>query len=388
MVFVSITGRVLINLEALNMVESVGNVVRHRRAPIIIPTDQGYIQAYVPVISGECLAHAFQVNLAKLADGEGLPVCKFCRQGIFLKHAEANVFNVLYGQNFSGRNVDQQIGNYCARQLGWSTDNLTNVHRICATEFFVIRNCVVEDVGGFLQTETTTKRTSCIQFGYMVPAYDMVEKIALEPQFHVRYHYDPKQHAPFYIETGSSLYVYYVNFELDRVARLSNIVNDLVRLDENDGQKKRVELAMRALYRTLCLFDFGAHRSRNLPHVQTEAIIALLCKGSDRLSVVPLHKDVKKTLKEVINLVKNYISLFSVDKEKIVIYVYPKVETEESDLVIKKCGSPHELYQKLIQDSCKALPTVTPKTPADIKQSIDQLLESAEGRGRGRRTRG
>jgi len=38
---VSLTLRVLVNNEALNMAESVGNVTRHRRAPIVIASGRG-----------------------------------------------------------------------------------------------------------------------------------------------------------------------------------------------------------------------------------------------------------------------------------------------------------------------------------------------------------
>ena len=50
--FVSVRGRVLINVEALNMTESVGNYVKHRRVPVILPTG-GYTAFFVPAISGE-----------------------------------------------------------------------------------------------------------------------------------------------------------------------------------------------------------------------------------------------------------------------------------------------------------------------------------------------
>ena len=73
--FLSISARLLVNVEALNMVESVGNVVRHRRAPIIVPSQDKneYVLVYTPVISGENLANAYQRWLAQLAKQESLP---------------------------------------------------------------------------------------------------------------------------------------------------------------------------------------------------------------------------------------------------------------------------------------------------------------------------
>ena len=57
--FISIRGRVLINVEALNMTESVGNYVKHRRVPVILSSG-GYVAFFVPAISGESIAHGFQ----------------------------------------------------------------------------------------------------------------------------------------------------------------------------------------------------------------------------------------------------------------------------------------------------------------------------------------
>ena len=36
MSWVSLSARVLVNVEALNMIEAVGNYTRHRRAPMVI----------------------------------------------------------------------------------------------------------------------------------------------------------------------------------------------------------------------------------------------------------------------------------------------------------------------------------------------------------------
>lgn len=68
MVHLSLSARILLNVEALNMIESIGNLVRRRRAPIVIPLENGgYILRYTPAISGETLAHAYQEILASLA---------------------------------------------------------------------------------------------------------------------------------------------------------------------------------------------------------------------------------------------------------------------------------------------------------------------------------
>ena len=99
MVYVGVSARVLVNVEALNMSESVGNVVRHKRAPIVVQVRNGgtkaYVLRYAPVVSGESIAHGYQVILAKLAAEKGLSVCPLCRIGSFVKHASSDIFNEL-----------------------------------------------------------------------------------------------------------------------------------------------------------------------------------------------------------------------------------------------------------------------------------------------------
>ncbi|MCX7999744.1 MAG: hypothetical protein N3A69_12470, partial [Leptospiraceae bacterium] len=84
-VFVSVRGRILLNAEALNMTESIGNYVKHRKVPIVIPEKDGFTTYFVPAVSGESVAHGFQKVLAEKAIRSSLPVCKLCEKGIFLK---------------------------------------------------------------------------------------------------------------------------------------------------------------------------------------------------------------------------------------------------------------------------------------------------------------
>ena len=85
--FVSVASRFIANIEALNAVEGVGNVTKHRRAPVVIYDKKigGYIVKYVPAISGESLGHAYQVNVAEFAKSlygeDKVPLCKWCARG-------------------------------------------------------------------------------------------------------------------------------------------------------------------------------------------------------------------------------------------------------------------------------------------------------------------
>ncbi len=64
--FLSLSARVVVNAEAMNMVETIGNVVRHRKAALVYRVREGQNERYeirtVPVASGEVLRHAVQVE--------------------------------------------------------------------------------------------------------------------------------------------------------------------------------------------------------------------------------------------------------------------------------------------------------------------------------------
>jgi len=258
-VFLSLSARILVNLEALNMAESVGNVVRHRRAPVVLRTDQGFVLRYVPVISGESLAHHYQKLLAEIAKQRNIPVCNACSQGIFLKHADNNVFKKYDG-------IDPK------NMFKTGTD----------AEEYIVKSCLVEDIGGFLYTEKTVKRTSRFRVGYMIPALDALEAgaAATEAQFHVRYSPGARQEeqAIYYVEIGSAVYVF--SFALDAAGVGARSM-------ENEGASgkstyilplgerlRRVEAAFDALAALLGGMTWGAKTSRFQPHWKILSLVA------------------------------------------------------------------------------------------------------------------
>ncbi len=262
-VYLGVSARLLVNLEALNMAESVGNVVRHRRAPVVLRgKDGGFVLRYVPVISGESLAHHYQRLLADIARGRGLPVCRACSQYVFLKHANSQVFSKYDGVS----NPKQRF------------------RRPADVEEYVVRNCVVEDVGGFLFADMTVKRTSRFRIGYMIPALDALSggAAATEAQFHVRYAPGAErgEQAIYYVEVGSAVYVFSYVLDASAVGAYSM---------ENEGagsglivdageRLKRVEAAVDALAALLGGMMWGAKTSRFMPHWKVLSLVAVVAK--------------------------------------------------------------------------------------------------------------
>ncbi len=291
--FVSIRGRVLINVEALNMTESVGNYVKHRRVPVISPTT--YATYFVPAISGESIAHGFQEVLAGEAKKKGLPVCKLCEKGIFLKSTNENVFKGAFGQNPPKDDFE--------------------------FEKTVIGNCLVEDVGGFLYAHggRNVKRTSNFYTGYMIPTKESLENVVIEPQLHSRYALGTpsdimKEQGQmiYYVELSSAVYTF--SFDLDtRYVGKATFVCDKAGEDVVNDRKERIETTLEAMQRFLIEFAFGAKKTRFLPIVEWESLVIAV---SDDVWTVPSPFS------------GNYIEKTEKKKEKVnyntKLFVYPK----------------------------------------------------------------
>ena len=93
-VWLSLSWRARVNVEALNMAESIGNYIKHRRAPIAVYENGRYVLRYVPAISGESIAHAYQEWLAEEASKTGLSVCDMCKKGEFVKHGSRAILEI------------------------------------------------------------------------------------------------------------------------------------------------------------------------------------------------------------------------------------------------------------------------------------------------------
>lgn len=333
MVYLSLSTRILINIEALNMTESIGNFVRHRRAPIVIPTPNGYQLKYVPVISGETLAHAYQEILAKISETLGLKVCRLCRQGIFLKHTDSRVFER------SGLPTPS------------NTKDPYNVEEV------IVKNCAIEDIGGFLYTDAALKRTSRVLFGYMVPALDAIRLSATEAQFHVRY--DPlasgeeTKQMIYYIETGSAVYVLTSSLDICSIGVSS------IALDENTGKPrnlidsnerlKRVEAAIKTLEIMVTQQLFGAKKTRFNPHWKITSI-AILVSTPLPLNTVPAHttKYISETVRIAHDAINSLNSGEAKIDEKASLYYYAEEEIEKPEttgIEIVEANSPVEVFK-------------------------------------------
>jgi len=291
MAYLSLGVRLLVNVEALNMVESVGNYTRHRKAAIIYPGENGsYAIRWVPVVSGEALAHAYQCWLSKLASDRGLPVCEYCGRCEFTKHADTKLFG--------SSSWERELASLLEKLAKERTVDPDRLHHIERT---VVENCIVEDIGGFMlpARPLPVRRTSRFLVSYMVPAYDQAENIALEPQMHTRSSTrvaggeEVSGQMIYYVEVGSAIYSWSMSIDLDGIGRTSFIrVEDAV---DRGERLRRIEAAVDALLLMLESRLFGAKQSRYMPVMDYESLVVAVSDKYPFNVSAPANRDYAST---------------------------------------------------------------------------------------------
>ncbi|GBC71630.1 hypothetical protein HRbin02_01415 [Candidatus Calditenuaceae archaeon HR02] len=258
--FLSCSFRLLVNVESLNSVESVGNVSRHRSVPIVVPVNNNYSIKYVPAVSGESIAHGYQALLADVARREGLPVGVYSGRKEFIKFSEDDYLK--------DEGIEPPKDHDDARRF----------------EVDVLLKDLVADVGGFLYAgKIPVKRTSRFQVGYMLPALeDVTDASALEAQFHVRFlQSKPTKSSdqegarlgqiPYNIEAASALYTFTLNLDIDGIGVPSTVYGKRDSRKEMELEKQRaarVRAALKALGLFVSQISFGARHARYLPNAE------------------------------------------------------------------------------------------------------------------------
>ncbi len=295
MVFLSLGVRFKANVEALNMSETVGNVTRHRRVPVIVSEGDGFRLIYVPAISGESLAHAYQANLVEVAkvlyDGRP-PLDPWSMRGEFVKFTDrAHLTDRLKSIIASKKSTEEKQHEF---------------------ERTAIVESIVADIGGFLYAENPpVRRTSVFQVGYAVPVEEFIEATAIEAQVHTRQavvgleaEAERQAQMLYYVEVASAIYGVTFNIDLDGIGKTS-----MVRVEQvvsGEEWKRRVKAAIGALALTLGETMFGAKRSRFNPVLEVlNAVVAI--SHPLGFTVTPPQK--KNYIDETIARAKKYSEL-------------------------------------------------------------------------------
>jgi CRISPR-associated protein Csa2 len=320
--FLSFGIRFIANVEALNMVESAGNLVRHRTVPLIVFLEEGkYSIRWYPALSGETLAHAFQYNLStleRMTNVNDPKLCYFCGIGEFIKHSALDFYKQLI--NLQQINLPEWEGKFIS--------DYSNITEEWEIEKRIVENCMVEDLGGFVVATAaqqrqaqgiSVRRTSTFQFSYAVPTVDAIlEGVSTtDVQMQVRMasvgqslankvNYENPIQAPYNKEISSAVYSFIFNFDADK-AGISSYTNEEI-YDDNE-KKRRISLALDSL-KLVMDGNFGASKSRYNPFIERELIIASLTKGDVLFTVSSPSLRLEDFVKETIERAKSYVTEF------------------------------------------------------------------------------
>ncbi|WP_048058845.1 type I-A CRISPR-associated protein Cas7/Csa2 [Desulfurococcus amylolyticus] len=337
--------RVLVNAEALNMAEAVGNYTRHRKAPVVVSTGTGYSVVYVPAVSGESIAHHYQLILAQIAKSRNLPVTSADLEGYFIKFADEKSIKTLYPEL-------EELNN---KLDGLNPDGL---------ESAFLKASVVADVGGFLylgEKSKIIKRTSAIRFSYMLPTLDAIEQggVALIPQLHTRY--APPElmkdyQMPFYVESGSALYTLTAELIATDIAK-----QYYSKQIDNELSKQKIERVKAAIDALIALTDglmLGAKRSRYNPLWKVKSAVVTLSRGP--VEFVPSSGISRTYIAETYNRALQLTHI--IEDEAVNIFVYndenleePEIKNEHKRVTYEKAATHTEALAKARDKAVKIL---------------------------------
>lgn len=296
--FLSIGARLEVNVEAFNAVETVGNVVKHRRAPIIVPYGGGYRLIYVPAVSGESIANAYQRNLVELASqvykmqNETPPLTIWDLRHEFCKFMDNNHLT---------SSLAQIISKFSSKSK--SLTELINLKH--EFEKKAIEESIVADIGGFLYTgDIPVKRTSRLYTSYLLPTYDAIEATAIEAQFHARHipsetvgreaetakeEEARRAQMIYYVEVATALYGIGLALNLGGIGRTSLVkIEDAVKQDE---RLRRIKIAVGALEALFAGQGFGAKLTRFAPVKRVVSAVAVLSSQTPFVNTPPQYSD-------------------------------------------------------------------------------------------------
>mgnify|MGYP000681000125 CR=1 FL=1 len=353
MLLVSMGLRYIVNLHALNNEGSAGALTRVRRVPYIFIRKNGYKVREVNVVSGQSIAHAIQEHLVELSVKAGLNVCENCKRYVFVKQG---------GEEYLSDSVKKVLSEIKDKLSKVSLKD--KISLLEKAEKAILSNCVVEDVGGFMiaiKNYPNIRRESSFKVSFLAPIMDeefsenvYIESLQFarhEPATAVKKEEQEATEAAkkeeqeaterkeasaqmiFVQEVAGGVYGIKLDLEVSKIGRAS--ISGFKKVLEDEEIKKRVDITIEAIRRTLGWFQFGAKRSRFNPiEVLVEAVIVV----SDGMSVAsPFVGDFyKETLKraEAYKKIGGFVEVFhyKLGGEK----SFDEVLNEAKRLILKK----------------------------------------------------
>jgi len=300
------TFRIVLNVHSLNTEGAVGNYNPLVKVFTAVRVGDKWDIIEANAVSGNMLKHWHAKHLAEIAKSKNMPLCDDCKRGVFFR----------------------------TRLKVNSEDEL-------------IKKCVIDDIHGFLSTETTVKRESLFKVSFAVPVEEIGAKIVSVTHNRVVTEESGKiakdGMMPFKNEYASGIYAFAVAFDAKYTGiPLANPSNKAI----DDAQRReRVKIAIAALGNML-QGEMGAKMSRALPISKTIQSIVVVSKVP---VPAPTHAYFKDYAQETIKSYEHMVESGLVNKDDIEIHVYGLDVSSDKVNVVK-----HSTIQELIADVAKA----------------------------------
>lgn len=373
--FLSIGTRLEVNVEALNAVETVGNLSKHRRAPIVIPTDGGYRLIYVPAVSGESIANAYQRNLVELAkhvytkEQKKPPLTLWDERHEFSKfmdnrHLTEELLKLIKGN-------DKET-----KKKGEKKEEIANIKH--EFEKKAVTESIIADICGFLYAEERlpVKRTSRFYCGYLLPTYDTLEATAIEAQFHARHmpaesgrfvegENEAKEESKkaeesvgeerrkvqmiYYVEIASAVYGLAMALDISGIGRTSLVrVEDVL---DSEEKRRRIKIAIGAMASLFSGNGFGARLARFTPIRRVISAVAALSNTVPFMVTPPQQQDYIEDSVKRASVYCSMLSKLNIDSNiKIISYGKQMSEHNEHECVkAVNVGTIEELFLKILE---------------------------------------
>ncbi|RLG84981.1 MAG: type I-A CRISPR-associated protein Cas7/Csa2 [Thermoprotei archaeon] len=305
--YVRLSGRALINIHTANAEGAIGNYISLSKMFVVRRLPNGGLDYFEePVISGNMLKHW---------------------------HAVETV-NILKSMNYG------KICEYCRRYVMYRSPLKYN------DEFDYIKNCAIEDLHGFLSTETNIRRESVVRFSFMVPVEDLKSKYMAITHNRVGVtkegKIDESLMMVFKREHATGLYGFSISLDLAYVGKSQSDPSKALDIDE---RKLRAKAALQALA-NLLTGSFGASRVRAEPIIK---ITELVCVASKKPVPNLTHGFYKDYIEDSKSRIESLRSI-GFTGESVRVYVIGDRVTQAFGELGIRCDNVIELVGKLMGD--------------------------------------
>ncbi|MCS7116898.1 MAG: type I-A CRISPR-associated protein Cas7/Csa2 [Nitrososphaerota archaeon] len=281
MVYVRVTGRVITNIHSANAEGAVGNYMALSKMFIVRRIGEGYEVSEEPVISGNMIKHWHAVATTEILKSWGYEkaICESCNRHVMYR-------SVLKKEE----------------------------------EFNYIESCAIEDLHGFLDTDTNIRRESLVKFSFMIPVEE--QRSEFSSITHNRVVIDEtgkipsKEQAMMVMKREHASGIYGFLCSMDLAFAGVSLANPDKKLGLNE-RKIRAKAAIAALTEVLS-GHFGAAQARALPIVKT---VELICITSKRPIPNAVHGFYKDYAEETASIIKAIVDQRLVEQNEIKVVV-------------------------------------------------------------------